>query len=292
MAFCIWDLDKSFLDTPFEELSELVKIPLQTAEERKSVVGAAELSRALQENGNSLAFVSGSPELLRGVIEEKFRLERLKIESLTLKDPLRELARGRGLSNRSQFAYKLRSLLSVPGLINQQLILFGDDFEIDPEVYYCFAQILSGQYTLSDLRQILIGCGCSDRSINTLISQAVLIRENALVKRIFIRRAASSRQNLHHLSSLIVHVDSWYQAALVLYLEELITKEEVFAIQSACGLSDFSVGGLFQSLVLNTEFDEMALSRCEEFCTAPRLNQIVSAAAECPANKLFKRKEI
>ena len=115
---------------------------------------------------------------------------------------------------------------------------FGDDFEIDPEVYYCFAQILSGHFTITDLRHILHECGCSDRSINSISSQAALIRENATVNRIFIRRAANSRQNLQHLSSLIVHVDSWYQAALVLYSDGLIAKSDVINIQHACATMD------------------------------------------------------
>ena len=42
-----WDLDKTYLDTHFESLSELVRIPFQDAEDKVNVPGSAALLREL-----------------------------------------------------------------------------------------------------------------------------------------------------------------------------------------------------------------------------------------------------
>ena len=42
-----WDLDKTYLDTRFEKLSELVRIPFQGAEDKVNIPGSAALLREL-----------------------------------------------------------------------------------------------------------------------------------------------------------------------------------------------------------------------------------------------------
>ena len=75
-----WDLDKTYLDTDFDGLRALARTAIQTAQQKVNVPGSRALLRALgaPREGYSpyVTVISGSPEQLRAVLEEKLDLER------------------------------------------------------------------------------------------------------------------------------------------------------------------------------------------------------------------------
>jgi phosphatidate phosphatase APP1 len=85
-----WDLDKTYLQTEFDTIRQLVRTAFQKAHEKKAVPGAAALIRELRSSGDSrLCIVSGSPTQMRTVLTEKLHLDGVEFDELVLKDNLR-----------------------------------------------------------------------------------------------------------------------------------------------------------------------------------------------------------
>ena len=70
-----WDLDKTYLQTEFDTLRQLVRTAFQKASEKKAVPGAAALIRELKGPESRLCIVSGSPTQMRAVLAEKLKLD-------------------------------------------------------------------------------------------------------------------------------------------------------------------------------------------------------------------------
>lgn len=52
---CTFDLDKTYLDTRFESLRKLVRIPFEKAEEKKNIPGVAAVVRELRRSPRRVA---------------------------------------------------------------------------------------------------------------------------------------------------------------------------------------------------------------------------------------------
>ena len=107
-----WDLDKTYLQTEFDTLRDLVRTAFQKAHEKVAVPGASALIRELASNGDSrLCIVSGSPKQMRSVLEEKLKLDGVEWDEFVLKDNVGNLLRGRFRALRGQVGYKLPAIL-------------------------------------------------------------------------------------------------------------------------------------------------------------------------------------
>ncbi len=72
-----WDLDKTYLQTEFDTLGQLMRTAFQKAHEKKAVPGAAALIRELESQGDTrLCIVSGSPTQMRAVLEREAEARR------------------------------------------------------------------------------------------------------------------------------------------------------------------------------------------------------------------------
>src|SRR4029078_8535613 len=79
-----WDLDKTYLRTEFDTLRDLVKTAFERPDEKRTNPGAATLLRELSPAGVSIYILSGSPEQMRGRLEEKLKLDGIKWDGFTL----------------------------------------------------------------------------------------------------------------------------------------------------------------------------------------------------------------
>ena len=89
---CTFDLDKTYLDTRFESLRKLVRIPFEKAEEKKNIPGVAAVVRELRRSPGGSAppvpiyFISGSPEGMHKVVSEKLRLDGVGFDGILFKN--------------------------------------------------------------------------------------------------------------------------------------------------------------------------------------------------------------
>jgi phosphoserine phosphatase len=107
-------LDKTYLETDFSSIRGIVRSATEPAHAKRTVPGAAALVRALGAKPEvRIAILSGSPTQLRDVLEEKLHLDGVRFDSLTLKDNLGNLRRGRLRAIKGQLGYKLPALLQA-----------------------------------------------------------------------------------------------------------------------------------------------------------------------------------
>jgi len=160
---CRWDLDKTYLQTEFGTLRDLVRIPFERAEDKVNVPGVTPLIRGLKSHGEELRrpvwihFISASPPQIGATIREKLRLDGVEYDDITFKDQLQNIRRGKFRNLREQVGYKLTALLGsreqMPG--GSREILFGDDWESDPLIYSIYADVLCGHLGRDELRTLL-----------------------------------------------------------------------------------------------------------------------------------------
>jgi hypothetical protein len=158
-----WDLDKTYLRTDFDTMRDLVRTAIERPDRKRSVPGAAALLRELGKTGARIHILSGSPRQMRGRLEEKLLIDRVRWDELTLKPNLSNLMRLRLRAMRDQLGYKLPMLLQArardqklgdgPGTPRE--ILVGDDAEADAFVYSLFADIVEGGVSRALLARVL-----------------------------------------------------------------------------------------------------------------------------------------
>src|SRR4051812_36768442 len=91
-----WDLDKTYLQTEFDRVRDLVRSAFEGADKKRAVPGAAALLRELRKGeGARVCFISGSPRQMRRVLTEKLRLDGVEFDEFILKPNLRNFFRGR-----------------------------------------------------------------------------------------------------------------------------------------------------------------------------------------------------
>lgn len=156
-----FDLDKTYLRSDFETLSDLAKSAFERADQKRPVPGATELLHELSAEGAFLHVLSGSPEQLRSTITARLRLDGIALNKLTLKPSLQNLLRLRFRSIKDQLAYKLLALLEAsdeeaisriePGFE----LLVGDDSETDALVYSLYSDIREGILESDELARVL-----------------------------------------------------------------------------------------------------------------------------------------
>ncbi len=171
------DIDKTYLDTRFERVQALARIPLEISIDKVPVKGAVPLLQALRRNRGGepspLYFLSSSPRQLRIVLERRLQIDEIDFDGLTLKDwwpVIRERQHG-GL--REHIGYKLVALLLnrtdfPPGT---RELLLGDDAEKDVLAYSIYADLLAGNLRGTNLKATLAMHGVAPAIIETIVNR-------------------------------------------------------------------------------------------------------------------------
>jgi len=252
-----WDLDKTYLQTDFDSIRGLVRSATEPASAKRAVPGARAIMRGLSGSPSARIYiVSGSPTQMRGVIEEKLRLDGVRWDHLTLKDSLGHLKRGRFRAIRGQFGYKLPVLLRTRvglGLAVGETC-FGDDAEIDAVVYSVYADAVSGRLDAAGVSRIMQAAGAYVDQIDAALDALGRVARADAVDRVFIRlERRMPAVRFAPLGSRVVPVHSWWQAALVLHAQGQLGLDDVVAVLDAVkvqGQRDpFALAGLTQDIV-------------------------------------------
>jgi antitoxin component HigA of HigAB toxin-antitoxin module len=235
-----WDLDKTYLQTDFDRVRDLVRTAFQKAEDKKNVPGAIPLLRALIQQTTdptarrALYIVSGSPTQMRKVLERKLALDGIHPDAFVLKPNLENLIKFRFRALRAQVGYKLRAMLehqvaSSPRPIPETL--FGDDAEQDAIIYAIYAEVVAGRIRGDALQNLLTQARVYPHNLAAIMAASDLIPPADRVRRIFIRLDRKSPpERFKPFQPLLVAVYNYFQAALVLFQDGLITAQDVIDI--------------------------------------------------------------
>ena len=193
----ICDIDKTYLETQFESISQMVRIAFQDAKEKVTVKGAAAILKSLRwpdptQPGYSrpVHFVSSSPPQLRKVLQEKLALDGLEWTSDTFKDQAYNIRKGRMDLLRQHILYKSLALLNI---INQaprsaSFILIGDNAEHDAYIYLGLKLLLESKLDSESYLTYLSFAGAESDQMNEL-KRKVLSLPDVSISAIFIRQA-------------------------------------------------------------------------------------------------------
>ena len=234
-----WDLDKTYLDTDIHSVSGLLRAAVEPATHKRTLPGAAALLRALCrcDKNARVCVLSGSPEQMRSVLEEKLQLDGVRFDQLLLKDNLGNIRKGRLRAVRGQVGYKLPRLLELRvglGSATRET-LFGDDSEADAAVYALYADALAGRTDGASVERVLQAAGAYPGAIRRARAALERLEHFDAVEQIFIRmlpRVPPATFEL--LGPQIIPVFSWFQAALLLRLKDRIDDKGVAAVALAC----------------------------------------------------------
>jgi hypothetical protein len=222
-----WDLDKTYLQTEFDSLRDLLRTAFQKAHEKTAVPGASALIRELAANGDTrLCIVSGSPKQLRSVLEEKLKLDGVKWDEFVLKDNVGNLLRGRFRALRGQVGYKLPALLEsrAKAPVEAEEVLFGDDAEADAFIYSLFADMVAGRVDERVLKQILETANLYPDETEKVLAAWKKIPVSDPVRRIFIHLdRLTPPAHFADYGPRVVPIFNYFQAALVLLADGHLT---------------------------------------------------------------------
>jgi hypothetical protein len=252
-----WDLDKTYLQTEYATLRDLVRTAFERPDQKRTVPGAATLLREIAATGASVHILSGSPEQLRAKLEEKLRLDGARWDSFTLKPNLRNVLRLRFRAVRDQVGYKLPALLSARAKLPSSKdadsaflreVLIGDDAESDALVYSLYADVVAGQIDVAELEEILVRADAYKDAIADAIRYARLVERGQAVERILIHLDRHSPPtDFAPFGARLVPFYNYLQAAFVLEEDGRLPAAAVIRVAV--------------DLVLDHRFDGEALGR-------------------------------
>jgi hypothetical protein len=165
----IWDIDKTYLESEFDRLRDIVRTAFETAIDKRARPGVVPLLRALRRGPvpgaprAPLYFVSASPPELRTVLEKKMLLDAIEWDGIAFKDYRGLLRARRWREFRRHVPYKLTALFEYRAEwpAGAREWLYGDDAETDPVIYTIYAEIrdgtLSGEALDRELVKIQVG---------------------------------------------------------------------------------------------------------------------------------------
>jgi hypothetical protein len=246
-----WDLDKTYLRTEFDSIADLAKSAIETAADKQAFPGATALLRALKQDGNRVCIVSGSPTQMRQVLAAKLALDGIEYDEFVLKNNLKNILRGRFRALRAQIPYKLPAMLS--SRINAAAefeTLFGDDAEADAIIYCLYADLVAGIVSLQDLERVLVASRAYEDDAARCLDLAQRVPKGNAVRRMFIHLdRRSPPMGFRRFGPRLVPVFNYFQAALVLYEDRVLTARQViFVALEMLDSGQYELGHLATSL--------------------------------------------
>jgi len=189
----VWDVDKTYLETRLSQVRGLAQVPFEFGVDKVSVAGVPELLRGLRRGPRGelrpLQFVSASPPQISDSIQRKMLLDGVEWDALTWKDWGRLIFTGHALRLREQFGFKVSALLLLASDLppGATLHLFGDDMEVDPQVFSLVAQVLDGSVRGGGLKERLLGSGVHASFVDGITILADTLPRRPVVDGVWIR---------------------------------------------------------------------------------------------------------
>ena len=269
LTVCRWDLDKTYLETSFESLRELIKVPFEKGSDKQNVPGVVELIRGMRRCSiavgyrQQLFFISASPPQISRAIREKLRLDGIEYEGISFKHQVRHLVRGRLDLLREQVGFKLERLLAGARRVQPgaRELLFGDDWESDPFVYSLYADLLSGGILPDDCEHLLRRCRVhADYRRSVMEHLRRLGPERPSVAGVFIlERRQRPGMSLDAFGPRMKSSGNYLECSLWLHAMGLLDSQGVVEVALAAGLDAARGTQSFERVVAAAAGDQQAV---------------------------------
>jgi hypothetical protein len=169
---------------------------------------------------------------MRQVLAAKLALDGVEYDEFVLKNNLKNILRGRFRSLRAQVPYKLPAMLrSRIAAAAASETLFGDDAEADAVIYCLYADLIAGRVSLQDLERVLAASRAYEDDAQICLNLAREVPKGGAVHRIFIHLDRRSPPlGFHRFGPRLVPVFNYFQTALVLYGDKVLSARQVIFV--------------------------------------------------------------
>lgn len=234
-----FDLDKTYLETPFEDRMAMLRVPFEQPEQKQTLPGMAALVRGIKQHPGPRAvhahvtILSASPTFMLDRIHAKLALDQVEVDHLVLKDQWRLVRRGRFKEAADPFAYKLHALCTLGADIAppHAEILIGDDWDLDPLIYTLYAELRAGTLPTDVWLAFLDRHNVRAEVREDLEVRAAQLRGQPSVARVLIRREKRRGPEYYAAFGSCIQVyDDAFQLALLLYDAEAMSLDGVRAV--------------------------------------------------------------
>jgi hypothetical protein len=255
-----WDLDKTYLRSHFDTLSDLMSSAFERATDKRTVPGATAVLRELGVAGGRVHLLSGSPRQMRRKLEAKLKLDGVSWDELTLKPNLDNLLKLRLRDLRDQLGYKLPELLDARvreeqrfGAGTEREVLVGDDSESDAFVYSLYADLCSGRVARGELVRVLEAGETRTSVAERCLAALDRLVQSARIDCILIHLDGQSPPSLFsRYGSRVIPFYNYLQAALVLLERDFLDAEGTLRIaaefHASLGFSADAITRSYQDL--------------------------------------------
>ena len=255
----VWDLDKTYLDSSWGSIKELLKTALEKAFQKRNVPGALSLVRALriswqhraQRRDFPIYFITASPPQMEERIREKLEFDQILPIGIYYKDNLRNLKPSRFRRLTQQVGFKLQALLQLRTQLRADVrqVLWGDDSESDAVIYSLYSDICARRFNEKDLLYVLRSLNVVGEQTDEILELQSEIPPRDPVEKIYINLAVDTDPDYYlKFGRRLVPTHNSFQAALDLMQDGRLSTDQVVKIA--------------QDLTLNYGFstDELELS--------------------------------
>lgn len=234
----VWDLDKTYLDTKWGSLKELMQTAFEKAFQKRNVPGTGSLVRALSSSWQEMTgqrafpiyFITASPPQLEERIMEKLRLDGIQPFGCFYKDNLKNLRPSRMWRLTQQIGFKLQALLQLRLRLHENVrqIMWGDDSEADATIYSIYSDICAHRLSQKELEYILRSLRVVGEQTEMILGLQERVPETDPVEKIYINLASDTDPEYYlKFGRRVVPTENTFQAALDLFQDRRINFEQL-----------------------------------------------------------------
>ncbi len=259
----LWDLDKTYLDTSWGSLRELLRTALEKAFQKRNVPGTGSLVRALKTSWEErrgrrafpIYFITASPPQMETKIREKLEYDEILPLGCFYKDNLKNLKPSRMWRLTQQVGYKLQALLQLRTRLGDEVrqILWGDDSESDATIYSLYSDVCARRWSEKELLSILRGLHVVGEQTETILDLQAQIPAHDPVEKIYINLATDTDPEYYlKFGRRTVPTYNTFQAALDLLQDRRLNVEQVVRVAQ-----DMIMNYGFTTEELESSFDNL-----------------------------------
>ena len=259
----IWDLDKTYLDTRWGSLKELLRTAFEGGYQKKNIPGTRSLLQALrlswlQSRGVDyfpVYFITASPPQIEKKINQKLSLDGIQPFGCFFKDNLQNLRPKRLWRLTNQVGYKLQALLQLRCQLREDVrqIFWGDDSESDAIIYNLYSDICSRRLDDHELRRILKSLHVVGEQTESILKLREKIPEQDPVKKIYINLAVDTDPDYYlKFGRRTLPTSNSFQAAVDLFQDKRLGVEQVIRVAQ-----DMRMNYGFTNEEIERSFDEL-----------------------------------
>ena len=265
----VWDLDKTYLDTRWHTLGEILRFFFEKSFQKKNIPGTSTLVCCLKESWkrNSgfsqtdfpIFFVTASPPQMEEEIRKKMEMDKILPQGIFFKNNLKNIYPNRWRYFYRQVGYKLEALMRLrthfKGEITQ--VLWGDDSEMDATIYSLYSDICARRWKDEELFQLFKHFNVNKEQCETIFDLQAQCPDYDPVEKVYINLALDTDPEYYlKFGRRILPIYNSFQTSLDLFQDGRLQQNHILRVAQ-----DLMVNYGFTTDQLQNSLDDLVRRR-------------------------------